>query len=556
MSKPSRKGKDRSKIERERELDSVLSFNNFDYDYSNPRSTYLTLSIVLLPSILAIVIPVIPNSPSNTDVAVLVTDTLIVILITFSVKYVIEWPWNWLRKIRSTKENIFNNVNSKYLIYNKDKSKFQTQLNEKIILIRKLIRYEIIALGTGVLSHCLSSLVMLWTRNYIIVEESRKNIVFSNLNVSLFFIWGCFKIILVFLQKLKDASLSGEDEYNLINEWNLDLFYSVEPFEDSVKNGERAEDAPAKASIERKSTLEIKLDEMMELYKQFVKMNEDKQKSFSLKIHGSSTLKEPRKRQHLQPDEIQKKHNSIGHSLSTIFEDQELKHVQPKKPITLDYSLHGVPNESRFKQIVTREESIKDFLEISDISLDHLHELLQDFVSMIKDIRDEYSLSDILDQPVIIRKIFYHHIAPLMLKIDNSTFKVFQKTIIIKTIFFELFDKHMVGNFRSVFSYLYSLLEKYLGSCKKMVKFWIYVNFEIPLRIVIHIIALIFLIPRRALEFITYPFIKISKEEFKAREFNLQPADRNIQKATPRKLAQKLNLVSPQIYPHPLDHDI
>ncbi|CAH6722209.1 hypothetical protein CLIB1444_08S04324 [[Candida] jaroonii] len=523
MSKPSKKGKGKSNLERGREVDSVLSFNNFDYDYSNPRSTYLTLSIVLLPSILAIVIPVIPNSPSNNDIAVLVTDTLIVILMTFTVKYVIEWPWNWLRKIRSSKENILNNINSKYLIHNKDKSKFQSQLNGKIILIRRFIKYETIALGTGVFSHCLSSLLMIWTRNYIIVEETRKNIVFSDLNVGLFFIWGCFKILLVFLQKLKDASLAGEDEYNLINEWNLDEFYVLRVDEqDHVERTEVSREDPVQVPDpikEQQSPMERKIDELMKLYE---KMNEAKNNQMQTFLM-SSTLKETRKRQHLPRDENQKRYHSIGSSLSTIFEDNELKQVQPRKPITLDYSLHGLPSKSRFRQIVTREESIKDISEVSDIPSDRFRELIEDVISTMKDIRDQYTMSDLFYQPIIIRKIFYNDVFPLILKIDNSSLKIFQKTIIIKTVIREIMDKHFVGNIRSLTSYMYSLLEKYLGSCKKIVKFLIFVNFEIPIRILIRTEYLILSIPKRAVSVLKYPFVKLSEEEFKAREFNLQP---------------------------------
>lgn len=206
---------------------NMTPLSKVDYELSSStegwnRNHYFALIIIVLPSLLAVTIPVFPSSPPSADIAILVTDTLIILVISWIIKYLIEWPWNWLRQIKDSKAKILNFANSTFLI-----EKSPQALEQKLVLIKKLLNYEKVALGCCVLGIVAGALLMMYTREHVIVESSRQAIVFTNLNIILFVLWGGFKLVSVILESIRSFSLSGVDnsnEYNLITESNIDDF--------------------------------------------------------------------------------------------------------------------------------------------------------------------------------------------------------------------------------------------------------------------------------------------------------------------------------------------
>lgn len=211
---------------------STGSPTKIDFDgHNHSKIHYLTLVVISLPSLMAVIIPVVPNTPAGSDVAILLTDTLVILIISWIIKYLIEWPWIWLSQIREAKTKLFNSINSTLLMETRS-HQFQTndhQLTESLVVLKRLIKYEKLASGVCLASIFIGSALMVVTRTYIIVEPSRKSIVFSNLNISIFIIWGMLKFITSVLDSLRGSSLIGiekPDEYNLINDNNLGQLFS------------------------------------------------------------------------------------------------------------------------------------------------------------------------------------------------------------------------------------------------------------------------------------------------------------------------------------------
>ncbi|KAK6198779.1 uncharacterized protein RJT21DRAFT_141520 [Scheffersomyces amazonensis] len=212
---------------------------------------YFTLAIILLPSIIAITIPS-NNSTTNTseDLANLITDCFMIILVSCAIKFTIEWPWNWSKQLRETKLKLINHINSK-LINQKSLNEQQLLtsenklLNDEILcnrigLVKKILYYEKLSILLAVLLSVFGSVLMVWSRNNIIIEESRKKIVFNNFNIGLFQFWQLFRVIVAFAEKLQrdstehmDEFESENNEYGLLTEHNLNLFL---PHQSVVQN--------------------------------------------------------------------------------------------------------------------------------------------------------------------------------------------------------------------------------------------------------------------------------------------------------------------------------
>lgn len=191
-------------------VDSVTSaYWDFDPDAS---TNLLTLAIILLPSFLAVLVPVIPNAPASTDVALLITDTLMVVVVTWLVKFLIDWPWKWLQEVRAAKQKVLNRVNSLLISGGDVTDHFHT--------LRRLVRYQQWVLAGSFGGVAVSGVMMVVVRNYIIVEDSRRSIVFSDVNVCIFIVWSSFRLVVMVMEGVRRGSLDM-NEYGLVTEGNV-----------------------------------------------------------------------------------------------------------------------------------------------------------------------------------------------------------------------------------------------------------------------------------------------------------------------------------------------
>ncbi|KAK6463328.1 hypothetical protein DFJ63DRAFT_312646 [Scheffersomyces coipomensis] len=205
---------------------------------------YFTLAIILLPSMIAIIVPsnTANENHKTEDLANLIIDCFMIILVSWTIKFTIEWPWNWLKQLKDTRYKLINHINSKLI---NQKSQQQDHLidpdiqllNDEILcnrieLLKKILNYEKLSIFLALIFSFLGSGLMMWSRNNILIEDSRKKIVFNNLNIGLFQFWQFFRIIISITENLQHDSTVGNvmnpnpniNEYELLNEHNLNLF--------------------------------------------------------------------------------------------------------------------------------------------------------------------------------------------------------------------------------------------------------------------------------------------------------------------------------------------
>lgn len=200
--------------------------------------SYFTFFFIFLPSILAIIVPVLfPNHNIRFDIANLITDILMVILVSWFIRFSIEWPWNWLKEIKSAKKKLIDYTNSFPIRQNSTEIEQNKQtLISNILLIRKLIKLEKIALILCFSGGIIGAILMAVVRKHIIIDETRQQIVFNNLNIGLFIFWEFFRLILTICEGIQDCIVndvqeriktSGKD-YNIVTEENLDQYLPPE----------------------------------------------------------------------------------------------------------------------------------------------------------------------------------------------------------------------------------------------------------------------------------------------------------------------------------------
>ncbi|CUM66694.1 uncharacterized protein PRCAT00004372001 [Priceomyces carsonii] len=210
---------------------------------------YFTLIVILLPSIFAVIIP---TSSGDIDIASIATDGLMIVLVSWFIKFTIEWPWSWMRQIRDTRLKLINHINST-ILNNRSSMASDLQLNQEvlinnILLIKKLNKLELYSILLSFLGSLFGSALMLWARNYMIIEESRKKIVFNNLNICIFMFWGVLRLVLALSEVLQKTTVDGINEnfnskndpaleYGLVTEHNLDTF--LQPKSEIQRDGEK-----------------------------------------------------------------------------------------------------------------------------------------------------------------------------------------------------------------------------------------------------------------------------------------------------------------------------
>lgn len=165
---------------------------------------YFAFVVILLPSIIGILAPSDGDSHwTSIDTANAVTDSFMVFLVSWFINFMIEWPWNWNKKIIQAKTRLlegtepFMNGNSIGDSMNCDVR------TKKVVAMRKLSKYENYSLLLCFACTWIGAGIMRWSRNYVNMEDSRKKLVFSNLNIMLFLFLEMFRLILILTEKLQ-----------------------------------------------------------------------------------------------------------------------------------------------------------------------------------------------------------------------------------------------------------------------------------------------------------------------------------------------------------------
>lgn len=201
---------------------SLLSSTNKNTTNDSFMKYHIFLIITVLPSLLAVIIPPPDLHGSlhgslHYDWAIVITHSLLVAMVYWLAKTCCEWPWNWLLQVRETKEKLLNYTNSSKII---DGNR-SLDLVSNLVYLKAIIRYERFGLVLCFLGILVTCGIMVGARNVIIVDESRRDLVFSNLNIVLFAVWISFRLIILTFDCTQ--CLSASNEYGLINDTNVDM---------------------------------------------------------------------------------------------------------------------------------------------------------------------------------------------------------------------------------------------------------------------------------------------------------------------------------------------
>lgn len=526
--------------------------------YNDPKSTYFTMAIVLLPSILAVVTPVFPGSQS--DLAVLINDTLVIVLITWIIKFTIAWPWNWLKQLNDTKETILKDI----------KSQNTESDPHAVSLLRRVHKYELVAIGTCIGGILVCSILMILTRNYIIVEESRKTIVFNDLNVGLFVAWGAFRVMLVVLNKVENQSLnhkeyevidsisnsSGQTYQSVHDKYKTDMETITKQVQ-ALKEWINAKDKNDALSSKNNFIKPFPLNLNTPCFPKPPNSHSPITTSVSIpksrpKPIASNSVQQPQNRKQLTQlqtksplvtDQSTAKYHSLKSSLETIFEEDN----------TTKYSLHGLPCSSQFKQLLTHKHyptieecKTKQQVEtpVMHAQTETLRELIQLLLHEIHYIVANYSLKQLLSDPVLIKIILTQNFLPVIIKFDNSLLGIGSQLTMVKRLIWELSNKHVLGNVNAISTYIDSLYSLY--AIKQCLKALLYITIKLPWNLAASITAIVFFIPRTVLQiFIVHPFLKRNNDnnlrEFRLNRNNEFPTNFRNKKMVVSKLNDRIN---------------
>lgn len=177
---------------------------------------YFTVAVVLLPSLAALFMPILfPKLANEVDMAGIFTDTLMIVSIGIMVKFAIEWPWEWLAQIKEVEKEMIQRVSSSLVNVNQNTANLSS-LETQLDTIYKLKQYEKLAWWSGVLGIGIGTILMFASRSFVMVDTTRKDLIFNNFNICLFVIWGLFRSIMSIYSVIQEESLNCSDtKFNL-----------------------------------------------------------------------------------------------------------------------------------------------------------------------------------------------------------------------------------------------------------------------------------------------------------------------------------------------------
>lgn len=178
---------------------------------------YFTVAVVLLPSLAAVFMPIVfPKLANEVDIAGIFTDALMIVSIGIMVKFAIEWPWEWLAQIKEVEKEMIQRVTSS-LVNESQNTASLSSLETHLDTIYKLKQYEKLAWWSGVLGIGIGTILMFASRSFVMVDTTRKDLIFNNFNICLFVLWGLFRSIMSIYSVIQEESLncSTDTKFNL-----------------------------------------------------------------------------------------------------------------------------------------------------------------------------------------------------------------------------------------------------------------------------------------------------------------------------------------------------
>ena len=391
-----------------------------------------TYTIIILPTLTSILFPIKTTMPPSEHAGNLIIDLLTVLLLSLVVKHTIEWPYNWLRQLQKTKVMLLQDMNRE----NTDKT---------ILLVRKIYTFEIIALISCLVSCIFSSILLIWTRQYTIIDQKRKKVVFNNVNIALLQFWSLFRVIITFTDSLQQSSMHTNHlswETPQLKNWYQDLSHYFLPnasnqiLLDHLQQHNRQFDQLKMDLI----SLQNELEEKKSL------SNDSRESSFTpFPLNMSPTLLSPNPSVNLSPT------NSRNY-VSFPFKappSSELPVSSPPVPKRKSSTMKSSSKKSQLNTIIEEDDStLYDSKENTFTNFDEIipgigittrpPTLLDEIRSMVTSVRREVSFLDIIKHPNAVCNLLLKEFAPLL----NHNFELGEYDI-VRIVATEIFNNYL-----------------------------------------------------------------------------------------------------------------
>lgn len=479
-----------------------------------------TYIVIILPTLTSIIFPInTKNVPQNEQIGNFVIDLLTVVLISWVVRFTLEWPYNWMKELESTKTKLLQQLNEDdFAIENTDKV---------VLMVRKINTFQIMALVCCLVSSLLSSVLLIWTRKYTIIDQKRKKMVFNNVNIALLQFWSIFRIIITFTDSLQYSSLNNNHspiytqspsfqtwfsdlkQYflpNLTNQILLDhlqvhnkqfdrLKLDLIKLQKELDNRDKAQNQQRELFRQQKHQ---QLQQQQQLRQKELPSNSKKIKQPQPPPPLLLSLQENTK---LEQQMVAKTHNSISPfplgvpppRTSPLFSSMQTE---------VDYS-QFVPTPSLHKHHSFSQTPLKTIVEEDDLIFETLEPpsfnrfdqpgqalsnktILECTRSVLKSIRNEISILDLFNNPSSVRKVLVAELAFLMNEYkssDNEIFKVF---------LMEVIDKYLLGIYVQIMDHLVDIIHHPLHHLFNAI---IWANFKLPIHIAKLYFKLLLMVP-------------------------------------------------------------
>ncbi|KAL6453494.1 hypothetical protein SBY92_005065 [Candida maltosa Xu316] len=433
-----------------------------------------TYTIILLPTLTSILFPTKSTTISTSEhIGNFIIDLLTVLLLSLVVEYTMEWPHSWLRRLQKTRISLLRNMTD-------------DNFEETILLVRKIYTFEVIALISCLVSSVFSSALLIWTRQYTIIDQKRKKVVFSNINIALLQFWSVFRILITFTDSLQESSFGVTSKYwdtttPSSKNWYNDLkHYFIPNFGNQILLDHLQQN--------NRQFKQLKLDlinlqqEIAEQNLQKKSTNKPKDSSFTPFPLNMSAPNSPTSSVNLSPINLNsfgiKQNNNNIFSTPTHSRSNSLG----KSSLSLKKSsLNTIIEEDDSTLYDSRDNSFDDVLELE------LPSILDEVGIVVKSVTSEVSLFDLLTNPNNVFAVLITELTPLLnLHFELGEYQIF------RLFFKEVFDKYLLESFVRITDQVREIWRNPLYYIRRLV---IYFAIKVPFHIAILQIKLSILVP-------------------------------------------------------------
>ncbi|KAI5969147.1 hypothetical protein CANMA_001814 [Candida margitis] len=447
-----------------------------------------TYIVIILPTLTSIIFPINTKSiPQNEQIGNFIIDLLTVVLISWIVRFTLEWPYNWMKELETTRTKLLQQLTEDDFAIE--------HTNKVIMMVRKINTFQIMALVCCLVSSLLSSVLLIWTRKYTIIDQKRKKMVFNNVNIALLQFWSIFRIIITFTDSLQYSSLNNSNSPLYTQSPSFQTWFSdlKQYFLPNLTNQILLDHL----QVHNKQFDRLKLD-LIKLQKELDKRDQTQaqaqqneytqyQKSSS---SSSSRQKELSAHGKLQPKikQAQSQHPLLVPSHNNTSSEQQMVYmvnnsfppfplgVSPPKLSPLfspmqtefDYS-QLTPTPSLQKHHSFSQTPLKTIVEEEDLIFESLEPpsfnkfesqgrqlssktILERTRSVLQAIRNEITIHDLVNNPKSVRKVLVTKLAFLMNEYKSSDNEI------LKVFFMEVIDKYLLGIYVQIMDHLVDLI--------------------------------------------------------------------------------------------------